>query len=223
MTDENVSIFSALAAARGKMEQPKLDSTGRTGKNGTREYKYSSLAAVLETIVGPLSDVGVFVSQGLDTDDVLTTEAHLGERSTVLDRRRVCRAGSSQEQGSAETYAKRYALCTVFGLAGMEDDDGEGAKDQPIQKVSSATAAQHKPEAKDPFTDYRIALTKAMNEGRIKDYGDANQAIEDELKKERQSWNAADLRRACGIIAMMRIDQDAEKPDAQLYEEDIPF
>jgi len=223
MSEESVSIFSALATARGKMEQPKLDSTGRTGKNGAREYKYSSLAAVLETIVGPLSEVGVFVAQGLDTDDVLTTEAHLGELSTVLDRRRVCRAGSSQEQGSAETYAKRYALCTVFGLAGMEDDDGEGAKDQPIQKVSSATAAKQKPEAKDQFTDYRIALTKAMNDGRIKDYGDANKAIESELKKERPKWNEADLRRACGIIAMMGRDQVEDMADAPLYEEDIPF
>jgi len=224
MSEESVSIFSALATARGKMEQPKLDSTGRTGKNGAREYKYASLSAVLESIVEPLSEVGVFVSQGLDTDDVLTTEAHLGELSTVLDRRRVCRAGSSQEQGSAETYAKRYALCTVFGLAGMDDDDGAGAQSQPAQKTDShpATKQPEAPKA-DPFDAYRVALTKAKKEGRIENYAEANSAIETELNKERQSWGAADLRRACGIIAMMGLDTDEDRPDAPLGEEDIPF
>ena len=227
MTESNESIYSALAKARAEMKQPELDSVGRTGKNGAREYKYSSLAAVLAVVIPPTAALGIFVTQGLDTDDVLKTEAHLGAESVNLDKRKVCRSGSSQEQGSAETYAKRYALCTVFGLAGMEDDDGKGAGDQPRQKAAYEQAASHKPdqpaEKADPFTGYRIALTKAKKEGRIESYEDANDYIERELDKKRPTWDASDLRRACGIIAMLGVDKDQEKPDAPLAEEDIPF
>lgn len=223
MSEENVSIFTALAIARGKMKQPKLDSKGRTGKNGAREYKYASLAAVLDTIVGPLSEVGVFVTQGLDTYDVLTTEAHLGELSTVLDRRRVCRAGSSQEQGSAETYAKRYALCTVFGLAGMDDDDGEGAQTQPKPKTDSKPAPKQPETPKeDPFDAFRVACTKAKQDGRIDTYGAIRERVEAEIGKGMAEWDAADLRRACGIVAMTGTDKVSE-PEPPLAEEDIPF
>lgn len=38
--------------------------------------------------------------------------------------------GSAQEYGSAITYARRYALCSVVGVAAEDDDDGQAAKDR---------------------------------------------------------------------------------------------
>jgi hypothetical protein len=125
-------IWAELAKAQAKMEQPVLDSVGHTGKNGSRAYKYASLASVRKSVFPPCNDLGIFITQHFDGDNVLITEAYLGGERAVLDRRKVKLTGNPQDDGSAETYAKRYALCSVFGLAGVEDDDGESAsKEQP--------------------------------------------------------------------------------------------
>ncbi|MEG2533469.1 MAG: ERF family protein [Gordonibacter sp.] len=119
-----VSIYVALAAARKNMSCPDLDGVARTGKGGSREYKYATLSSVLKSIMEPLLGEGIFFTQHLDLENVLTTECFLGEQKVILDTRRVIRGGSAQDEGSAETYAKRYAICSVFGLAGEDDDDG---------------------------------------------------------------------------------------------------
>ena len=120
-------IWNALADAQRNMEQPVLDSVGRTGRGGERTYKYASLASVRKAVFPPCNELGIFITQHFDGDNTLITEAHLGDQSVVLDKRKVTIVGRAQEDGSNETYAKRYALCSVFGLAGVEDDDGEAA------------------------------------------------------------------------------------------------
>lgn len=120
-------IWTALAEAQKAMEQPALDGTGRAGKNGCRTYKYATLASVRKAVMPPCNERGVFLTQHFDGGNALVTEAHMGAESAVLDRRAVGLTGRPQEDGSAETYAKRYALCSVFCLAGIEDDDGKAA------------------------------------------------------------------------------------------------
>lgn len=122
-------IWSALAEIQKGIEQPLMDSEGHAGKNGARTYKYASLAAVRKSVIPPCNERGIFITQHFDGDNVLITEARMGEQSAVLDRRTVAITGSSQSDGSAETYAKRYALCSVFGLVGIEDDDGSAASE----------------------------------------------------------------------------------------------
>ena len=121
---DSISIWTALAEAQKAMEQPVMDSEGRAGKNGARVYKYASLASVRKSVFPPCNERGIFITQHFDGGNVLITEAHMGEQSVILDHRIVALSGNSQADGSAETYAKRYALCSVFGLAGIEDDDG---------------------------------------------------------------------------------------------------
>lgn len=131
-------IWDALAEAQRNMEQPVLDSIGRTGRGGERTYKYASLASVRKAVFPPCNELGIFITQHFDGDNTLITEAHLGDQFVVLDRRKVTIVGRAQEDGSNETYAKRYALCSVFGLAGVEDDDGEAAmKPQPKQPLNA--------------------------------------------------------------------------------------
>ena len=139
MSEKN--IWTELAEAQKAMEQPVLDSTGHAGKNGAREYKYASLAAVRKCVFPPCNERGIFITQHFDGDNVLVTEARLGEQSAVLDRRVVALSGIPQSDGSAETYAKRYALCSVFGLAGIEDDDGASSSDGKGRPVNGQCAA----------------------------------------------------------------------------------
>lgn len=121
------ALTEALAKARKEMSMPPLNGVGHAGRNGSREYKYALLSDVLKCVMPPLLDNGVFLYQSITCEGCLKTIATMGDEELVLDSRKVNLGGTSQEQGSAETYAKRYALCTVFCIAGMDDDDGEAA------------------------------------------------------------------------------------------------
>ena len=139
------ALTDALLKARKNMKMPPLNGIGHAGRNGSREYKYALLTDVLKCVVPPLLDEGVFLYQGIANDGMLETVALMGDEKLVLDSRRVNMNGTSQEQGSAETYAKRYALCTAFCISGMEDDDGNAASSQPGQDVlGEATIAAKK-------------------------------------------------------------------------------
>lgn len=141
-----MSLYDDLAAARAETHHPKMDSTGHAGKNGSRPYRYASLKSVLDAVMPPLLGKGMFLTQYL-FDGILSTEVHKGDEAVVLDKRAVDLSGSSQEQGSAETYAKRYALCSVFCIAGEEDDDGKAASQRkqpqkPVREPGKAAPAK---------------------------------------------------------------------------------
>lgn len=125
---EEVTIEKALFDAVCAMENPKLDSVGQAGK---RRYKYASLGSVYEVVKRPLQERGLRLMQRILWNErsgryELGTEVSKGPDTIVLDRRPIDLDCSPQDQGSRETYAKRYALCTVFGLYGQEDDDAQG-------------------------------------------------------------------------------------------------
>lgn len=141
-----MTIYDELASARAEMSHPKMDSTGRAGKNGSRMYPYASLKSVLDSVIPPLVKRGVFLTQRIE-DGCLRTEARKGDEHALLDSRPVDLSGSPQEQGSAETYAKRYALCSVFCIAGEEDDDGKAASQRkqpqkPVREPGKAAPAK---------------------------------------------------------------------------------
>lgn len=141
-----MTIYDELASARAEMSHPKMDSTGRAGKNGSRMYPYASLKSVLDSVIPPLAKRGVFLTQRIEAG-CLRTEARKGDEFALLDSRPVDLSGSPQEQGSAETYAKRYALCSVFCIAGEEDDDGKAASQRkqpqkPVREPGKAAPAK---------------------------------------------------------------------------------
>lgn len=124
---EEVAIEKALFDAMCVMENPKLDSEGQVGK---RRYRYASLGAVYEVVKRPLQERGVLMFQCIEWNSdsgryELATRVRKGDRTITLDTRPIDLDCSPQDQGSRETYAKRYALCTVFGLYGQEDDDAQ--------------------------------------------------------------------------------------------------
>lgn len=153
------AIWTALAEAQKSMEQPVLDSVGHAGKNGAREYKYASLASVRKAVVPPCNAQGIFITQHFDGANVLITEAHMGGECVVLDRRVVRLTGNPQEDGSAETYAKRYALCSVFGLAGVEDDDGSS-----VEKVAKQTGGPFNARCRNCGTVYAFQNEEHMRQ-----------------------------------------------------------
>jgi len=171
------NLVAALAEARKDMKMPKLNGVGHAGRNGCREYKYALLVDVLDCIVPPLAERGVLLTQGIDEAGFLSTTARMGEEELVLDRRRVNLSGTSQEQGSAETYAKRYALCTVFCISGIEDDDGEAASNRPPVRENPG-----------PVTDARKFLWTTIKEYAAKQGITPEEALEG--VKKRPEWES---------------------------------
>jgi len=123
---KHTSIAAALVAAQAEMG-PAL----RQAINPHLNSKYADLASVMDACMDALHNHGIAVIQPPGQDET----GHYVE--TVLlhtsGERLVCRVplifgkNDMQGYGSAMTYARRYGLMTMAGVA-PEDDDGEGAK-----------------------------------------------------------------------------------------------
>lgn len=98
-----------------------------TSYNPHFKSKYADLPSVLDAIVQPMDEFGLVFTQitGFQSDHFgLWTEVeHIETGEKLTSFRPIPVDPNPQKMGSAETYARRYGLCTILGLA-VEDDDG---------------------------------------------------------------------------------------------------
>ena len=113
-----------------------VDSVTKDSTNPYFNSGYTSYNAVRETINPTLDMLGIVVIQApmiLDGIDVLNTRIYLGDTPSdmiVSNIRLLMPKNDMQQLGGAITYAKRYALISLFGLA-EDDDDGNKASEHP--------------------------------------------------------------------------------------------
>lgn len=128
-------------------ELPKLD---KKADNPFFKSKYVPLDEVIGKILPVLNKHGFALVQDVgytpDNKPNLTTRLRYvgggGFKSVML---LMSKAEDPQAQGSAITYARRYALMSMLGLVGDEDDDGNRASTQvgPVATLDrKATPAQ---------------------------------------------------------------------------------
>lgn len=130
-----------LSVALHGMGNPVKDTKGHN-------YKYAQLDQVMDVVKPHLYEAGLAVRQGVRESAsgfLLETIVFSDTESHVLDVRPIKIMDDPQKQGSYETYMRRYALLTVFGLA-PEDDDGQAAR--PSQKPREATRRPQKQQPK---------------------------------------------------------------------------
>ena len=127
MQSENINELAlALSKAQASITGALKDSANPFFKS-----KYADLASVLDACRAQLSGNGLCVTQTTDLIDglvvVRTTLAHSSGQwiSGILPVR--AKDDSPQAQGSGITYARRYALAAIVGLAQI-DDDAEAAQ-----------------------------------------------------------------------------------------------
>ena len=100
---------------------------------GAYKYKYATLDEVIEHIREPLTANGLwFLQTVVNRDAVNLMETMLIHTSGQWMRgeQPLSVAGQgSQEMGSAVTYARRYGLCSILGLAADADDDAKATRD----------------------------------------------------------------------------------------------
>lgn len=122
--------ISQLAAALAKA-QSVMTGALRDSENPHFRSRYADLASVWEACREPLSSNGLSVAQlpGITDRGTVTVETVLlHESGEFIGGTIEIPAAKSDAQaiGSALTYARRYSLAAVVGIA-PEDDDAEGA------------------------------------------------------------------------------------------------
>lgn len=118
-------LAAALAKAQGEIQNPAKNHT-----NPHYRTRYADLTDGLDVIRPTLSRHGLAFVQATEVDgDMLMLRTRLLHTSgQFIDAvYPVCRVGKHQEMGSALTYAKRYCLFSLVGVAGDDDDDGNTA------------------------------------------------------------------------------------------------
>ena len=113
-----------------------IDSVTKDSVNPHWKNGYASYNAVQEAITPTLDMLGIVVIQApmiLDGIDVLNTRIYMADNTSemiVSNIRLLLPKNDMQQFGGAITYARRYALVCLFGLA-VEDDDGEQSSEHP--------------------------------------------------------------------------------------------
>lgn len=125
---EIAELAVALSAAQAEFTSIPKDSTNPFFKSS-----YAGLPAVVKVASPILSKHGLSVSQFLGVneagDDTLTTWLlHASGQFIAESMRLYLTKKDAQSQGSATTYARRYAYMAVLGLVADDDDDGNAAR-----------------------------------------------------------------------------------------------
>lgn len=126
---EQGELFGALAKAQGQFGGLKRNRTVevRTQKGYTYPFRYATLDAILDHVRKPLSENGLTVMQLINGSHIpfmmRTILGHESGQWIACVSPILTAGGDNQEFGSGVTYARRYSLNCVLGLAGEEDDD----------------------------------------------------------------------------------------------------
>ena len=154
--------LTKLPAALAKF-QAEHHAAGRDGKGnyGTYTTLAGALAAVQHACAFGLSHTQTLQPISDDLMVLRTTLMHESGEAVVSDlplpiRQEGGRGNPMQALGSALTYARRYGLLAIYGIAG-DDDDGEGAapaapaaKPQTVKKPATPTQTSKPAATKQP-------------------------------------------------------------------------
>ena len=125
---EHVSLTAALAAAQGELKNPEKNREADAGKY---KYKYADISDVLEAVLPVMSRHGLSITQPTvirENAIILITRLSHTSGESIESEYPVCSLnGNHQAMGAAMTYARRYALTSLIGVAAVDDTDGEGA------------------------------------------------------------------------------------------------
>jgi len=139
-TSEQISeLAAALAAAQGMMENAVMNRVNPHFKS-----KYADLAAIFDAARKPLSANGLAIVQTIG-DGVLHTRLLHTSGQWIASEHPLPMSGKPQEIGSALTYARRYSLSALIGIAADEDDDANAASrsnGKPPNRISEEAAVE---------------------------------------------------------------------------------
>jgi ERF superfamily len=156
------ALASALAKAQSQIVNPEksLTATIRTARLGERErsFRYAPLSSGLDIVRKTLGQHEIAIVQTTTIDqtagmvNLTTTLAHASGEWIASDWP-VCpiaETANPQRMGAALTYARRYALFTLVGIAGEDDLDAPDLGDGARSPTPSADERSLKPRGGQP-------------------------------------------------------------------------
>jgi hypothetical protein len=138
------ALASALAKAQAELVNPEksLTATIRTGRPGEREhsFRYAPLSSGLDIVRKTLGRHEIATLQTTAIDQtagmvhLTTTLAHASGEWVASDWPvcSIAETANPRRMGAALTYARRYALFTLVGIAGEDDLDAPDLCDGPL-------------------------------------------------------------------------------------------
>ena len=133
METNGAAPINELAAALAKA-QGEIGNAARDRENPHFRSKYATLASVREAIQEPFAKHGLAVAQTTKIDGewlVLVTKLMHSSGQCLVGEYPVCSITEKpQVAGSAMTYARRFSLSAITGVAPGDDDDDDGAAAQ---------------------------------------------------------------------------------------------
>lgn len=182
MSEPIAALLEALAKAQAAMENAKKESN-----NPHFNRRYADLASVLDAVRATLASNGLSIIQAPSyhqgTVTVLTMLGHSSGQWMRNRLRMTLVKQDAQGIGSAITYARRYALMAIAGVA-PEDDDGNAAVERASERPASAPRAPAPPNGA-PVPAEAVEQARAFRAA-LQDAGMAG-----DLTQIREVWSAA--------------------------------
>ena len=155
-SDERGELFGAYVKAQAEM-----GAVLKNSMNPAFRSKYADLSSVLDAVLPAFSKNGMAVIQSPGFDgEIVTVETIVGHTSGGFIKSSLSMRPSKPDAhgvGSAITYARRYALLALAGVA-PEDDDGNAASgpQEPAQRFVSGLARLSSAQAKRDGLDAKV-------------------------------------------------------------------
>jgi hypothetical protein len=150
------AIATALAKAQTELSNPEKAMVGTVYNNRSdtpQSFRYASLSSGLDIVRKTLGGQQIAVAQTTDIDRVggmvnLTTVLLHTSGEWISSDWPVCRTSeisAPRRMGAALTYARRYALFTMVGIAGEDDLDAPPDVTDDAKAIDSGPAASPGP------------------------------------------------------------------------------
>jgi len=121
--DPQEVAFSAFIKAQSEMNNASLNSTNPHFKN-----RYADLPAVLDAVKKPLNDNDLFLTHHAADNEMICRIVHVNGTLVADSSFPIDGKNGPQKAAASRTYAKRYTLQDVCGIASDDDDDGNTAQ-----------------------------------------------------------------------------------------------
>lgn len=187
-TSEKIgAIAAALAKAQAEIKNPTKDKTANIpNKSGGPGFKYSyaDFATALDEIRPVLSKHGIAFVQGTEwTGSLIMLNTRLIHESGEWMEGQYPVGGMADHRtmGSALSYARRYALLSLIGVQGEDDDDGEADQNARRDAPKPAPAAN-------PSISERAAESIADTYIRKMNAATSLKSLEEEISKARAAY-----------------------------------
>lgn len=197
--------------------QTEVSGVAMESLNPFYKSKYADLITIIKTVKPVLVKNGLAFTQLVNKDEtggVITTMLMHESGQWIAANTNYPINGKPQEQGSAITYMRRYALSAILGIAADPDDDGEHAQNISVldgaleeEMRSKKVETKSKPDSKAILASYEERFPQCTTLEQVleliaeaaEDYKQLMSYEQAKMKglvsKAKQEWNIPDDKR----------------------------